>query len=417
MRNIAIGSVAETNIVLVVCIAALLTGCGEPAQLAGDGRAAEPEMPEGPNGGRLLVDGDFSVELAIFESGVPPEYHAWVARAGEPIELREVELAVTLGRLGGITERIDFVPAGAYLRGNRTVTEPHSFDVHVTAGHAGTVYEWEYASYEGRTVIPADVAAAAGIQTATAGPGTIEDNVTLYGVIAPDRTRVREVQARFPGAIRSVSRVIGDSVDAGDALAVIESNESLQTYTLTAPIAGVITARTADPGEQAHTEPLFEIADFSTVWAEIDVFPRERARVRVGQNATVAGPDGARVSGTVDYVAPIGDRASQSVTARVVLDNAAGLWTPGQFVEAELTVATTQVELAVPLAALQTFRDFDVVFARVGDTYEVRMLDLGRRDTERAEVLAGLAPGTQYVVANSYLVKADIEKSGASHDH
>jgi cobalt-zinc-cadmium efflux system membrane fusion protein len=45
------------------------------------------------------------------------------------------------------------------------------------------------------------------------------------------------------------------------------------------------------------------------------------------------------------------------------------------------------------------------------------MLTLGRRDAERAEVLGGLAPGTEYVTENSYLIKADIEKAGASHDH
>ena len=58
-----------------------------------------------------------------------------------------------------------------------------------------------------------------------------------------------------------------------------------------------------------------------------------------------------------------------------------------------------------------------VVYAQIGNEYEVRMLDLGRQDTDRAEVLGGLAPGTRYVTTNSYLVKADIEKSGASHDH
>jgi cobalt-zinc-cadmium efflux system membrane fusion protein len=75
------------------------------------------------------------------------------------------------------------------------------------------------------------------------------------------------------------------------------------------------------------------------------------------------------------------------------------------------------VGLAVPLSALQRFRDFEVVFAQVGETYEVRMLSLGRRDSRSVEVLGGLAPGTVIVTDNSYLIKADIEKSGASHDH
>jgi membrane fusion protein, heavy metal efflux system len=75
------------------------------------------------------------------------------------------------------------------------------------------------------------------------------------------------------------------------------------------------------------------------------------------------------------------------------------------------------VPLAVKKAALQPFRDFTVVFEQVGDTYEVRMLELGEEQLEWVEVLGGLKPGARYVSENSYLIKADIEKSGASHDH
>ena len=75
------------------------------------------------------------------------------------------------------------------------------------------------------------------------------------------------------------------------------------------------------------------------------------------------------------------------------------------------------VPLAVKRKGLQAFRDFTVVFAQVGEEYEVRMLELGREAGEWVEVLGGLDAGTRYVVANSYLIKADIEKSGASHDH
>lgn len=379
------------------------------------GDEAAPER--GPNGGRLLVDGDFTLELAIFESGVPPEYHAWATSRGAPVPPANVDLTVELGRLGGDIDRIDFRPQGNFLRSQQIVHEPHSFDVTVVARHAGREHRFAYESYEGRTTIAGDVARAAGVVTAVAGAGSISDELVLYGAIAPDATRVRAVHARFPGVIRSVSRNVGDTVRAGEALATIESNESLQTYTVTAPIAGVVTARHAAPGEQTDSDALFEIADFSSVWAELDVFSRDRARVRVGLPVAVTSDNGATATGSIDYLAPVGNRASQSVTARVTLDNAAGRWTPGQFVEGRVTIETTPVELAVPLSALQRFRDFDVVFAQVGDTYEVRMLTLGRRDSKNVEVRGGLAPGTTYVVENSYLIKADIEKSGASHDH
>jgi cobalt-zinc-cadmium efflux system membrane fusion protein len=377
----------------------------------------EAESQRGPNGGRLLTDDDFTLELAIFEAGVPPEFHAWATSDGAPIEPRDVELTVELGRLGGEVDRIDFTPQDEYLRGNSVVREPHSFDVTVVARHLGSEHRFEYEAYEGRTTIAADVARDAGIVTATAGPGTIGDELLLYGAIAPDATRVRAVHARFPGVIRGVSRNVGDSVRSGDPLATIESDESLRTYTVTAPIGGIVTARHAAAGEQTDADPLFEIADFTSVWAELDVFSRDRARLATGLPVLVTADTGAEATGSIVYLAPVGNRASQSVTARVVLDNADGRWTPGQFVEGRVTIGTTPVELAVPLSALQRFREFDVVFAQVGDTYEVRMLELGRRDTRFVEVLEGLAPGTVYVTDNSYLIKADIEKAGASHDH
>ncbi len=87
------------------------------------------------------------------------------------------------------------------------------------------------------------------------------------------------------------------------------------------------------------------------------------------------------------------------------------------FVRGEVVIDQIDVPLAVKQSGIQRFRDFKVVYARIGETYEVRMLELGRTDGRWVEVLGGLKPGTEYVTNNSYLIKADIEKSGASHDH
>jgi cobalt-zinc-cadmium efflux system membrane fusion protein len=53
----------------------------------------------------------------------------------------------------------------------------------------------------------------------------------------------------------------------------------------------------------------------------------------------------------------------------------------------------------------------------VGDTYEIRRLNVGRSDATHTEVLSGLAPSTEYVVENSYLIMTDIEKFSVGHDH
>jgi cobalt-zinc-cadmium efflux system membrane fusion protein len=119
----------------------------------------------------------------------------------------------------------------------------------------------------------------------------------------------------------------------------------------------------------------------------------------------------------LERVLPGTATASQSTVARATIQNADGLWRPGSAVRARITVDREQVALAVPLAALQTFRDWTVVFVRVGDTYEVRPVQLGKRDASHVQILSGINAGDLVVIEQSYLVKADIEKSGASHDH
>ncbi len=401
----------------------MLTACGggehtESKHDAEHGAAQAAEPVKGPHRGRLLSDGDFSVEVAIFETGVPPEFHVYVTKAGKSIDLAAVKLSIELTRLGNKVSRFMFTPENDYLKGNTSVIEPHSFDVKVIAEYAGVKHTWAYDSYEGRTTIAPDMAAVAEIKTAVAGHGVLRETILLYGTIQPNSERVRSVVARFPGPIKAVVKQIGDTVKAGETLATIESNDSLQSYPVIAPINGVITQRKANVGEVADKEPLFIISDFSSVWAELTLFARDRARLHIGQHVKVFAADGGQNGeGVINFIASAGSAGNQSLVARVQLDNAKAQWVPGLFLTGAVTVGETQAPLVVVNSALQSFRDFTVVFAQVGDTYEVRMLELGASDGEVTEVLGGLEPGTVYVAENSYLIKADIEKSGASHDH
>ncbi len=120
---------------------------------------------------------------------------------------------------------------------------------------------------------------------------------------------------------------------------------------------------------------------------------------------------------TIRDFLPLAEATSQAVTARASLPNRDGFWRPGMAVRGLVSVDQRSVPLAVRTEAIQQFRDFRVVFAKIGQTYEVRMLELGREGPEWTEVLSGIKPGTVYATKNSYVIKADIEKSGASHDH
>lgn len=389
---------------------------GAKKDASGGPQRVEPR--EGPHGGKLLGDDHFAVEVTIYEKDTPPQFRVYLYHDGQPLAPAAAKVIIELARLDGEKNTFAFRPEGDVLVGDGIVAEPHSFDVTVRVEHDGESLAWIYDSYEGRTAISAASARISGVDVAAAGPATIRDTLTLYGLIQPDGERIAVVTPRFGGLVQSVPVRLGDRVEAGAVLATVQNNDTLATYPVTAPIPGTVLAKNLSPGTVATEQSSFTLVDLSTVWAEFQVFRRDLGRVRVGQRVTFTVGDGETTGeGIITWLSPVGSAVTQSITARVVLDNADGRWRPGLTVTGTVHLGAAEVPVAVRTTALQTFRDFTVVFARVGETYEVRMLELGRRDADHAEVLAGLKPGTRYVTANSFLVKADIEKSGASHDH
>jgi cobalt-zinc-cadmium efflux system membrane fusion protein len=404
--------------VLLMLAACSGGGHDEHGDEHGHGEAAA-EFERGPHNGRLLEHEDFALELAIFESGVPSQWRVWLYEGGKPLPPAAAKVRVLLRRLDGEVNAFDFAPEGDFLRGNGVVHEPHSFDVTVTAERQGAApAEWKFSSYEGRTQIAGATAESMGVKTKAAGPTLLREQLTLSGTVQADPTRISRVRARYAGVVREVVVQPSSVVARGAVLAQVQSNESMQNYAVTAPIAGTVVEMRAQVGEATGEEPLFTLIDVSKVWVELDVFQSGLARIDEGQQVELFDLDGAAVAvGRIGRIAPLAVHGSQSVRARVVLDNASGNLRPGQFVTGKVTVAETQLALAVERSAIQRFRDFDVVFERIGDQYEARMLELGRADATHIEVLGGLKPNAQYVAENSYLIKADIEKSGASHDH
>lgn len=260
--------------------------------------------------------------------------------------------------------------------------------------------------------------AAAGLVIAPAGPGVLQERISLYGVVRPDAERVRDVAARFPGVVRSVRVRVGDEVRQGAALASVESNESLQTYAIHSPLSGVVTERLTNPGEQTQSQPLFTVVDLSSVWVELALYPRERAQVQAGQRVRVTTTDGGvSGEGRIIFVSPLGAAQTQSLTARVALDNADRRWSPGLYVAGEVIVGDQQAALTVPAAALQDVEGRTSVFVEQDGAFHARAVQVGRQDDELVEILAGLAPGDRVVGEGSFVLKAELGKSEASHDH
>lgn len=204
------------------------------------------------------------------------------------------------------------------------------------------------------------------------------------------------------------------SLGAGTA-----SGGKLTRYEIRSPIDGVVVEKHLALGEAVKDDAsILVIADLSTVWAEMTVYAKDLNSVKVGQKATVkATAFESQSTGTVSYVGALVGAQTRTAKARVVLPNPEGAWRPGLPVNVELVAGEVEVPVAVSTEAIQSVRDWTVVFGRYGGDFEARPLDLGRSDGKFTEVIAGLDAGEQYAAKNSFLIKADLGKSGASHDH
>lgn len=263
-------------------------------------------------------------------------------------------------------------------------------------------------------LISTDMAHRVGLSVAPATAGRIERHLPLYGELVIPAAQHAQVRARFPGVIATIQVAIGDEVRQGQVLALVESNDSLRRYPLLAPISGTVVQQFASPGEYSAGEPILQLANTAVLWAELKLFPAMRAEIHSGLPVHIDTGAG-RIDSRLLHIVPAAGKPY--ALARVQLDNSAGRLAPGERISALVDAEIIAVPLVVNNLALQQFEGKPVVFVREAERYEPRVLTLGRTDGRYTEVLAGLTVGELYVNANSYLVKAELEKSAAAHSH
>lgn len=195
--------------------------------------------------------------------------------------------------------------------------------------------------------------------------------------------------------------------------------EKLPSLELRSPLSGVVTERDLTVGEAvAADHNAFVVADLSRVFVQAEVPAAQIAGVRLGQEARIESKESElQATGRVSYIGSMVGKTTRTTPLRIALTNRDGSLRPGLFVAVHLVEESSTAKLAVPEEAIQTFRDWQVVFVRYGDWFEARPLELGRTDNGWVEVLSGLKPGERYAATNSYAIKAEIGKLGATHDH
>jgi cobalt-zinc-cadmium efflux system membrane fusion protein len=249
--------------------------------------------------------------------------------------------------------------------------------------------------------------------------------IELPGEIGFNEDRLAHITPRYPGIVKKVVKQLGETIQKGELLAVVESNESLTEYTISSPISGKIVKKHVTPGEFVGEDAtLFVIADLATVWVNCDVYAKDADLVEKGRKIliTAVGTD-RQVNTTLSYVASVYNTTTRSMIARAVIPNTDGEWRPGTFITGKISVSTQKPVLAVSQNAVQVLDGKTVVFvpSEHKNGFEPVVVTKGAEDNRHVEILSGLKEGDTYVAAGAFELKAKIVTSAvgghAGHGH
>jgi cobalt-zinc-cadmium efflux system membrane fusion protein len=249
-----------------------------------------------------------------------------------------------------------------------------------------------------------------------------EKKVTSEQALLKAEATFQEARVRRDVARQKLSALgVGDEIVAKLAESKTPSS-GLERYEIKAPIGGRIVEQLVDVGTpmggegQAHE--LYAITDLSKVWVELTVSTQDLSDIKKGQSVIIAANDGSDQSvGTIIFTSPVLNQDTRSARVIASIDNRAGKWLPGTFVTAEVAVAETKAEIVVPKGAIQNIKGEDRVFVRTDAGFEARQVDVGKRDDHSTEIVSGLMAGELVATANTFLLKAELGKSEAEHEH
>jgi cobalt-zinc-cadmium efflux system membrane fusion protein len=200
---------------------------------------------------------------------------------------------------------------------------------------------------------------------------------------------------------------------------VSEPEASLTRYEVVAPLAGTVIEKHLNVGEFVKDDTeVFHVADLRTVWVNLNVPPTDLARVEKGQRVRLsAGAGLPETEGRISYIGSLVMEETRAVPVRAEIPNADGRWRPGLFVTASLITGEAAISVLFPKAALQTIEGKPCVFVETKEGFELRPVTLGRSNETHVEIMAGLTAGERYAATETFLLKADLAKSEAGHEH
>lgn len=256
-------------------------------------------------------------------------------------------------------------------------------------------------------------------------------------------TEVQKREAEYKAAVANLKSAEATAVAAENALHLLgmdqnaveelaSTGEIAPRYTIRAAIGGQVVQREVTLGELVNPEreSLMVLADTSTLWVLADVPEARLPSIALGAKAWVVVGSGTnnKYEGTVAFIAPLVDPTTRTAQVRIEVPSTAlgnGAVKPGMFAQVEIVAteaggAEPTPQVAVPQEAVQTVEGGPAVFVPVAgepNTFQKRALTVGPAIGGLVPVLAGLVEGEKFVAAGSFILKAELGKGSAAHEH
>lgn len=233
-----------------------------------------------------------------------------------------------------------------------------------------------------------------------------------------ERSRAIDVATLDQSASARQLQILGLKMQQIDAIAY-QPTESLSRLEMVSPIAGRIVHRQAFVGQVLKDDatPLV-VADVHHLLVRLTVFQQDIGRVHQGAKVTVTLVNGeAEYEGQIAYLTPSMSNETRSAVAVVpiaIVDDQA--FQPGAFVTGHVALVSMDVPILVPRTSLQTVEGRTCVFVKTDEGFQAQTVTVGRANPTHVEIKSGLDVGTPYVKTGSFVLKAELGKSGMDDD-
>jgi len=183
---------------------------------------------------------------------------------------------------------------------------------------------------------------------------------------------------------------------------------------LRSPLDGTVIERTVTLGQAVErATDAFKIANLEHLWAQLDLYEMDLARVQVGEHVEIRTETypGEIFRARVAYIGKVIDEGTRTARVRVEIENRAGKLRLGQLVSATLlgnTASAGREVLTIPRSALQRLDGKPIVFVKKDGGFERRSVDPGVSGGDRVEIKKGLEEDEQVAVEGAFLLKSEV---------